>query len=68
MGNRLTEYLQHFLAMVAVIMMTVELMLIVTVALKGKDHLGLANHQIILHMRPRRPLIQHLKNPYFLYP
>lgn len=44
MGSRLPEYLQHFLDLVAVVMMTVELVLIVTVALKGKDHLRSANH------------------------
>lgn len=52
--------------MVAVVMMTVELVLIVMVALKGKDHLRSANHQIILHVRPKEPLIQPLQNAYFL--
>lgn len=37
-----------FLDMVAMVMMTVELVLIVMVALKGKYHLRSANHQIIL--------------------
>lgn len=68
-GNRLIEYLQHFLDMVAVVIMrTLGLILIVTAALEEKDHLSSAHHQIILHVKPRRPLIQHLKTPYFLWP
>lgn len=54
--------IKHVLDMVAVVMMTMELILMVTVALKENDHLISANQQTGLHVKPRKPLIQHLKD------